>query len=289
MAAVLVLAGAAQALANPATNRLIADLLPPLRRAAAVGMKQSGVQFGAFAAGLLLPTLAAATSWRIALAVVSPLALIALVLALRLPPDRQPDSADKRLTLPGRPNVPARWLIVYSLGVGMALASLNTYLPLFAHEKLDFGERTSGALIAAVGAAGVLARIGWTRISGRLSDISTPLVLLAATAACFVLLMPAAEVWPPLVWAGAIGLGGSAAAANAVSMVAVVRSTSFGATGHASALVSMGFFGGFVLGPTTFGQLADSPAGYSAGWAMTGLSFAVSVLAGLQVRRTVNR
>ncbi|MFF8828815.1 MFS transporter [Streptomyces sp. NPDC015131] len=283
----LVLAGAAQACANPATNHLIAGHLPPARRAAAIGIKQSGVQIGAFAAGLLVPSLAAATSWRTTLALVVPVALAAAVAALLLPRDRPEPRGGRAFTLPGRPNRAARWLIVYSLGVGTGLAALNTYLPLYAHEELGMGERASGALIAAVGVAGIAARVLWTRVSGRLSDIGVPLLLLAAAAVCFLLLVPAARLLTPLVWIGAVGLGGSAVAANAVSMVAVVRGTAFGATGHASALVSMGFFGGFVVGPLGFGLLADGPAGYTGGWAMAGAAFLVSVVGAARVRRAV--
>ncbi|MFI7502182.1 MFS transporter [Streptomyces sp. NPDC049687] len=285
----LVLAGGAQAFANPATNRLIAAHLPPERRAGAVGVKQSGVQFGAFAAGVLVPSLAAATSWRTTLALVVPVALAAAAVAFVLPRDQPPEIAAARLKLPERPNRAASWLILYSLGVGTALAALNTYLPLYAHEELGMGERASGALIAAVGGSGIIARVVWTRVSGRLPDIGVPLLVLAAVAVCFVPLMPAATRLTWLVWVGAIGLGGSAVAANAVSMVAVVRSPAFGATGHASALVSMGFFGGFVVGPLGFGLLADTSAGYPAGWAMAGLAFLVSVVSAFQVRRAVAR
>ncbi|WP_406863612.1 MFS transporter [Streptomyces sp. HUAS MG47] len=283
----LVLAGAAQACANPATNHLIATHLPPQRRAAAIGIKQSGVQIGAFAAGLFVPSLAAATSWRATLALVVPVALAAAAAALLLPGDRPKQDAGRALSLPARPNRAARWLIVYSLGVGTGLAALNTYLPLYAHEELGMGERASGALIAAVGVAGIAARVLWTRVSGRLSDIGVPLLVLAGAAACFLLLVPAAGLLTPLVWIGAVGLGGSAVAANAVSMVAVVRGTAFGATGHASALVSMGFFGGFVVGPLGFGLIADSSAGYVGGWALAGGAFLASVLSALQVRRAV--
>ncbi|MFE3092476.1 MFS transporter [Streptomyces sp. NPDC059248] len=283
----LVLAGLAQAFANPSTNRLIATHLPPARRPAAIGVKQSGVQFGAFAAGLLIPTLASVLDWRIALALVIPVALAAAVAAAGLPADRPEGVRPAGSLLPEAPNAAARWLVVYSLGVGTGLAALNTYLPLYAHEELGLTARTAGALVAALGASGIVARVLWTRYSGRLADISVALVTLAAVAVGFVALIPLAESATALVWAGAIGLGGSAVAANAVSMVAVVRSPAFGATGHASALVSMGFFGGFVVGPLAFGLLADGSGGYTAGWTLVGVAFLTSVVCGLQVRRAV--
>jgi hypothetical protein len=50
-------------------------------------------------------------------------------------------------------------------------------------------------------------------------------------------------------------LGATATGTNAVSMLAVVRQGR--ATGRASALVSLGFFAGFVIGPTGIGVLAE--------------------------------
>ncbi|GAA0922852.1 hypothetical protein [Streptomyces thermoalcalitolerans] len=83
-----------------------------------------------------------------------------------------------------------------------------------------------------------------------------------------------------------LGLGERASGAL-IAAVGVVRGTAFGATGHASALVSMGFFGGFVVGPLGFGLIADSPAGYLGGWALAGGAFLMSVLSALMVRRAV--
>src|SRR5438105_11767320 len=48
------LGGVAQSLANPATNKLVAGWFSVGRRATVLGVKQSGVQAGAFAAGFLL-------------------------------------------------------------------------------------------------------------------------------------------------------------------------------------------------------------------------------------------
>ena len=284
----LVLAGGAQSLANPATNRLIATHRPPARRAGAIRVKQSGVQLGAFAAGLLLPAVAAAFSWRAALALVIPVALAAALWAFRLPADRAPSAPGGGLRLlPGAASPAARWLIGYSLGIGTGLAALNTYLPLYAHQELGLGQRLSGALIAALGAAGIAARVLWTRHSGRLTDVSRPLLLLAAASVGFAALVAASALWAPLVWPAALGLGGTAVAANAVSMVAVVRSPAFGATGHASALVSMGFFGGFVVGPLAFGALVDLTDGYPAGWALVALAFLSAAGCALGVRRAL--
>lgn len=278
------LAGIGQALANPATNVLIAASVPPSRRGMAIGVKQSGVQLAAFAAGLLLPLVAASSGWRVALRWTSLLPVLLLVAVWWL----MPASA----TRPGAPDgwwrwsAPSRWLgwlIVYSLLLGTGLSAVNTYLPLYAAQRLGFADWTAGVLLAAFGATGLVARVMWGRWADRLPDVTVSLLWLSAGSVGGALLVwLAAPGWPALVWVGAVVIGGSATAANAVSMVAVVRRG--GATGQASGLASLGFFSGFVIGPTMFGALADS-AGYQVSWPVVAAVFAASALAGAGVRK----
>lgn len=272
----LVLSGAAQSLANPSTNKLIATHVTPSRKAFAVGVKQSGVPLAAFTAGLTLPTLAGAMSWRAALALVIPAALAAAVAAATLPRDTVRTAAF-RPALPSAPNKPTRWLTAVSLCIGCGLAALNTYLPLYAHQRLSMGERSSGALIAAIGVSGIASRLLWSRLSDRL-DVPRSLLFLAGASVVCGALIPASTAVSWLVWIGAVGLGCSAAAANAVSMVAVTKGSGFGTTGHASAMVSMGFFAGFVAGPLAFGLLVDATGGFAAGWTLVTAVFAVAGL-----------
>ncbi len=56
--AAMALSGAAQALSNPVTNRVISDHAPPAKRSPWIGVKQSGVQASQLAAGIGCPTLA---------------------------------------------------------------------------------------------------------------------------------------------------------------------------------------------------------------------------------------
>ncbi|MFD7288568.1 MFS transporter [Streptomyces sp. NPDC059863] len=283
--AALVLGGAAQSLANPSTNKLITTHVPAERRAVAVGIKQSGVPLAAFTAGLTLPTLAEAMSWRAALALVIPVALAAALAATRLPRDTG-RPARLRPTLPKAPNLPTRWLMAVSFCVGCGLSALNTYLPLYAHQRLSMGERSAGALIAAIGVSGIASRVLWSRLSDRL-DVPRSLLILSVASVVSGALLPAATGATWLVWIGAVGLGCSAAAANAVSMVAVTQGSGFGSTGHASALVSMGFFAGFVVGPVTFGLLVDATGGFTAGWTLVTAVFAVAGLCSWGGRRIV--
>ncbi|MEU6949598.1 MFS transporter, partial [Streptomyces sp. NPDC046316] len=88
------LGGLPQALANPATNKAVLATVPPDRRGAVTGMKQSGVQLGAFAAGLPLAALAGGVGWRGAVWTAAGTALLTGLWAWRaLPADPPPPSA----------------------------------------------------------------------------------------------------------------------------------------------------------------------------------------------------
>jgi MFS family permease len=62
--AAALLAGLPNAAGNPATNKLIAELVPPGRRGVIIGAKQSGVAVSIFLAGAFLPPVAVAAGQR---------------------------------------------------------------------------------------------------------------------------------------------------------------------------------------------------------------------------------
>jgi predicted MFS family arabinose efflux permease len=273
----LAITGVAQALANPATNLLVAIRVPRPKRALAIGIKQSGVQLAAFAAGLALPPLAAIAGWRLGMAAGAVLPAVLLILVWRvIPPD-----ARRPATGPWwQWSWPSPWigaLMGFSLLLGTGLAVVNTYLPLYASQQLELSGAAAGSVLASFGVAGLVARVTWTRVADRFADVTAALLWLALAAAGCTLLLPlAAESGAGLAWVGAIGVGATATGANAVSMLAVVRRGE--STGHASALVSLGFFGGFVVGPAGVGLLADR-AGWGATWLTVAVTFTGAALA----------
>jgi len=95
----LLFCGVAQALANPATNQAIAQTVPPARKAAIVGFKQSGVQASALIAGLVLPVLSVWLGWRGAFAIWVPLAALLAWAAIRLIPAGASNNTAFKLTL----------------------------------------------------------------------------------------------------------------------------------------------------------------------------------------------
>jgi predicted MFS family arabinose efflux permease len=251
---------------------LVVRGVPSPRRAVAIGVKQAGVQLSAFAAGLALPPLADLAGWRVGMAAAAMLPAVLLVVVWATVPRDPPATGT------------GPWLQWPLSDASPWLATVNTYLPLYASQQLKLAGPAAGSVLAAFGVAGLVARVAWTRLADRLAEVTVALWWLALAAAGGTLLLPLAagtSTW--LVWAGAIAVGSSATAANAVSMLAVVRRG--GATGHISALVSLGFFGGFVVGPIVSGLLADH-TGWSAVWLGVAMVFTGAAVAGALLSRS---
>ncbi|MFB9439192.1 MFS transporter [Streptomyces showdoensis] len=272
--AAVALGGVPQALANPATNKAILAAVPPARRGAVTGTKQSGVQLGAFAAGLPLASAAGVLGWRGAVWVAAAAAALAAVWAWhRVPPHMAPAP-----TTPGGPATtdrrPVIWLAAFSVFLGAGIASVNTYLALYGAGRLGMGPAVAGALVAVLGVAGIAGRVGWSRaaVPGRAPWLPGGL---AAGAVAAAVLLALAERATPLVWAGAAAVGVFAVAGNAVSMVLVLQRSAPGRAGQDSALVAAGFFAGFAVGPPLFGTLA-ARGRYDQGWALVAAEFAVA-------------
>ncbi|MGW9428509.1 MFS transporter [Streptomyces decoyicus] len=316
------LGGVPQALANPATNKVILAAFPAGRRPGVTGLKQSGVQLGAFVAGLPLSLLAAGVGWRGAVwAAAGAAATAALWAARALPPDvpaaapaprdapspHGASSPHATLSLHGAPSPYAasaphtasaphgassahaapRRLAFFSLLLGCGIASVNTYLALFGSQRLGLSPTTAAALVAVLGVAGVAGRVGWSRAAGKPGRAEALPAWLAAGAVGAALLLAAATWVHPLVWVAAVAVGAFAVSANAVSMVVVMRRAAPGRAGQDSALVSAGFFAGFAVGPPLFGALV-SAAGYGPGWLLAAAEFAMAAVVAvpLMSRRT---
>ncbi|MBC3465122.1 MFS transporter [Pseudomonas sp. RW10S2] len=250
----LAVCGVAQALANPATNLLIAEQFPVAERAATVGFKQAGVQVSALFAGLLLPLLAQYLGWRVALVLFAPLALLLGWTALRHLP-RLPGSARGASTTLRRPSAGLALLMAVQCSVAIALSSFVTYLGVFARAQ-EVPAVLAGSLVAVFGVMGIVARVLLTPLAARLRDESLMLGALCALAALAVFSLsratPQAWIW---LWVGSIGMGLTAVATNAVAMSMVLRDHAFGAPAASASLLSVGFFAGFALGPPLFGAL----------------------------------
>jgi MFS family permease len=286
--------GISVAFGNPATNQLAAGGVHAGRYGIVTGVKQSGVQVGAFLAGLVLPALADAAGWRTALGGCGLLGAAGLVLTGRYVPRRSRRSArPEPWTGPGtaggaradgpppagrrRLDRAVNQLTVYALLMGFGVGAVGAYLPLYAVEELGFSTGTAGLTAALMGFVGIVARVAWGRRHDR---TMTPVIRSLGTLALGSVvasagLWSAASLGSGFVWAGAALFGATAVAWNALGMLAIVRDVDVAVSGRASGRVLLGFYAGFLAGPVSFGWSVDH-SGYSAGWAGVTAVFALA-------------
>lgn len=275
----LVAAGAVAALGNPATNRVLARLEGP--RGAATGVKQAGVQVGALASGVVLPAIAAAADWRVALACVSAACFAGVALLGWLPAGHGRGDAAPR-ALAAAPVSGLRRLGAYAFLMGLGVAAATTFLPLYGVDRLDLDPVAAGMLVAVVGIGGIVSRVSWSAAAERRAAgagaAAGPLPWLSAGATCSALLVlaaPAAGPW--LLWAGAAGLGLTAVAWNAVVALALIERAPADVAGRTAGRVLIAFYLGLCASGPLFGTVVDG-AGYAAGWAIVAGTFAVAAL-----------
>lgn len=278
------LGGLAIAASNPSTNALIAGHLPSGRRGAVVGLKQSGVQVGSFIAGAALPGLALAIGWRNTLLLVALLSAAGLAATFAIVPHDA--AASSRATAGDGRSTVVRWLVPYAFFMGAGVSATTAYLALYANETLGMSEATAGALLAVVGAVGVVARILWGRAAERRPTVAGPLAALTIAALAAVALVWAATyagAW--LVWPAAVGVGATAAAWNSVGMLAIVRETGGRGTSTASGHVLTAFYAGLLVMPIAFGALVDATGTYSPAWGLTLATLAAALVLTLAWQR----
>jgi MFS family permease len=256
--------GIAQALANPVTNLLIAQQVPPEKKAMVVGLKQAGVQLSALFAGLVLPGIAIATSWRFALGIIIPLSFIFIITTPFITPKKHTGTGKGfKLSLP---NPLLFRLMSIQFCVGISLSAFVTFLPTFATQQ-GMPLSLAGTLIAVFGAMGIISRMVLTPMGAKLKDESLLLLALIAIAAIAMAITIQAspeQYWP--LWVGAVGVGLTAVGTNAIAMSMLIRDSAFGAVTFASGFVSVAFFGGFALGPPLYGVLSDYSGGVLLSW-----------------------
>jgi predicted MFS family arabinose efflux permease len=306
--------GVSVAFGNPATNQLAASVVHAGRYGIVTGVKQSGVQVGAFLAGLVLPGLAGLAGWRTALGGCGVLGAAGLVLTGRYVPGRSGGAAQSETpsaagfepaaaraaagptgpaggiaaTGAGADGPPTRArgrrldravnrVTVYALLMGFGVGAVGAYLPLYAVEDLGFSRGTAGLTAALMGFVGIVARVSWGRRHDR---TVTPVIrslgtLAAGSVVASAGLWAAAPLGAGIVWAGAALFGATAVAWNAVGMLAIVRDVDVAVAGRASGRVLLGFYVGFLAGPVSFGWSVDH-VGYSAAWAAVTAVFVVA-------------
>lgn len=258
--------GFAQALANPATNQAIAQMVPVSRKAAIVGFKQAGVQVSALLAGILLPGMSTWLGWRGAILAWVPLLLfLAFITRWLVGPaenGNRPDSSTAFIAPNGRLLI----LMAIQFCAGSVLSSFITFIGVYA-DQLGMPGQQIGAMVSAFGIMGIVSRMVLTPLGSRMRDETVLLGALFFMPVIVLMVTRMAEpgrYWP--LWVGVVGLGMTLVATNAIAMSMLLRDGRFGTPARASGMLSLGFFGGFSISPPLFGVIIGIQGGFSMAW-----------------------
>jgi MFS family permease len=261
------LAGLAYGGVNPPTNVVVAGQLSR-RLGFFLSLKQSGVPLGGLLAGLVLPSVAIAYSWRVAVALtcVACAAVTAVTPLLRgaativAEPRRRSRQTTRRevsaLSAFGFVMAGSQWVFL-------------TYLVLFLTDHFHFGLAVAGVALALAQGLGACARLAW----GWLSDLSgNRLSVLLAMAGLQVVALEllavvpdSAFAWPLIALAGVTIVGW-----NGAFYGLVAETAGPGNVGQVSGQALVWIFAGSVVLPPALGAIADALGSWPPLWAICG-------------------
>ena len=278
LVACLVLGGMGNAIAQPATNLMLAREVPGGRQGLAFGVKQAAIPVATLLAGLAVPVLAVTVGWRWAFAGG---ALLALVISLLVP--REYDGASASRVKESRAgDAPLAALILLAVGIGLG-STAATPLGAFVVESAvstGVGVGVAGLLLALGSGVGIAVRV----VAGHLADGMTGgrlrLVagMLVVGTAGFAML---ASGSPGLLVVGVVLAFGAGWGWPGLFNFAIVKSNPK-APAAATGITQTGASGGAALGPLLFGYAVEATS-YGTAWlgaAVVALLAAAAILAG---------
>lgn len=253
LVALMALGGVANAWSQPASNVFLAGVVPSHRLGLAFGIQKSAIPAAALLGGLAVPSFQA-VGWRWAFALGAVLAVLA---AAQVPPARNP-VARRRADGPSpRPDVGVVALAVLSVGVGLGSAASNSLSAFVVRGgvEADLGESTAAWLLVVGSVLGIGVRLGFGARADRSPGRALPFIagLFVVASAAYAVL--ATEVGWAFVLATPIAFA-TAYAWPGLFHLAVVRSNP-SAPGSATGIAMTGTLAGAVLGPLTFGIVAE--------------------------------
>lgn len=258
--------GAAYGLTNPAASHLLFRFAPKNRQNIVFALKQTGVPLGGILASMLLPRLAEAYGWQLAIGVSAALMLLIavplLLIRRRLDDDRTPAaSLGPGGVLSG---IRLVWrsprLRAFAI-MGWAYASaqfcLFTFLITMLVKDLHWGLVSAGVAATVMQIGGVVGRIAWSVLADVIGRGVGILVAIGLGSAAFSLILAAATAdWP--VWLIGIvvfGFGFCLVGWNGLWLAEVARAAGPGEVSLATGGVLVFTFAGIVVGPPIFATL----------------------------------
>lgn len=272
----LLLAGWANAVGQPAVNRLLARVVKPDRLGLGFGVKQSAPPAALLVAGVCVPVLALTVGWRWSFGLVAAAATGMVLVVGRRPEDA---SARRSSTLPSRLSLRETGVFVVAFALGTAASSVATAF--YVSWAVDAGTPPSaaGLLLALASLAAIIARLamGWASDRMARGHLRLCAVMLLTGAAGFGLLATGD------IRIGAVGIVVALAGAwgfNGVFWYALVRAHP-SVPGAITGALAPGGLAGAALGPLGFGLLVHG-VGYRFAW-ITALLVAAAAATAMRV------
>nr|WP_263327265.1 MFS transporter [Neobacillus sp. Marseille-Q6967] len=276
---------------HPVTNRGIIYWFSLKQRGTAMGIKQMGVTAGAALAGLILLPLAAEYGWR-------PVLLAACILLLasgcvsyfvyRDAPEQENSTnplgfvAFYKSMFTMLKNKALMLVSFSAMGLNGSQMCLNTYLVIFAYERLGYSLFLSGILLVISEVSGSLGRIAWGMISdfwfnGNRVVILLTITVLTALSSITLALIPEVTFWTmvPIV----VVFGFCVSGFNGIWMNLASELVPREQAGISSGIsITLGSIGA-VLIPPLYGFTVDQTSSFTFGWLlMTGLMVVVFLM-----------
>ena len=300
----LFLAGIGWSVVNPVLGKAIVDLFPVRERGVAMGIKQMGLTVGGVISALVLPRVAAAWSWRAAIAVCA-LTMGAPVLASWRTLAPLAAARAEGTAVAGAPRADNWWwlrrpplltLFGAGLALGMVQSAVLAYLPLYGVEVLGLGAVAAGGLVAAAQAGGAAARVGLGAASDRwLGGRRPPWLVVSSLIGAAVFASYAMRPTLDGVTAAALAFAAGIGAHGWVG-VYFIASAEAGGPRQSGLLSGVSFAAivvGLLAGAPCFGGILQATDSYRAAWgAFAALSVLVAVvmaLAGGAIHRECER
>lgn len=274
----LIVVGLAMGAGDPATNVLVSTNVSQHRRGMLMGVKQTGLTIGGLLGGLVLPSLAEATSWRVAVAAPIAVGVVVALFGIAV--------AGPVLARCARVADPVRATSLFGIGIyGLIMAGIQasvlSYLAVYLVDQEDVTATTAGLAIAVALAGATVGRIVWGMISDRLLHsrlLALQFAALGAAVALGVLSIAGASA---LLWPDLFLLGFCAVGWNTVYVTVAAESVPPSMVGKATGEALFFSYAGCVAMPPLLGVIHDG----TSSWLVTWLAAAAVTLAALVVCR----
>lgn len=279
----LVLAGLANSLIQPAANLFLAERTGLGRRGLAFGIKQSAIPAAVMVSGAAVPVLALTVGWR---ATYAAAALLALAVVPIIPAGRLRAGASRADSTDRRPRRVRPLVYLAAVGVLGAFGA-NALGAFLVSSAVDTGisQAAAGWLLAAASALCLTARVGAGWLADRTgSDGLRLLIFMLAVGSLGYLLL--ANPSPALFVVGAaLAFGAGWGWPGLFNLSVVARNPE--APAAATGITQTGIYIGAGAGPLAYGALA-SASSFETAWTVMGvLALAAAALA-LLVHRSLD-